>query len=263
MTSESATNDERPTTYDERSGRLPEHNFNAAVYGQRLGHPQSSGQGTGAGAGPDQRHHAGHGVDDRLRHLHRVGRNRPRSGFPGVADRRLGGGWIHDHRGRAQLRRVGRHDAAGRRPIRLSARGAGAVVGISLRLDFIPGDSDRNHRRRGRGLRQVSGRFLAIDFFDALAVAHLEGSAHSRRAHGAGQHGRRNQYPEPDGDPAGDFPFGGEYLRLEDGRGDSEHLHRGQSFRAAGIGGIRFRAWPKRAALWPRISAPTSGTTPD
>ena len=41
----------------------------------------------------------------------------------------------------------------------------GPLVGISLRLDVISGDSDRNDRRRGRGFRQVPGSFLSCGFF--------------------------------------------------------------------------------------------------
>ena len=41
------------------------------------------------GPWPDQRHHAGDGLDDRLRHLYCVGGNRPRSRFARAADWRL------------------------------------------------------------------------------------------------------------------------------------------------------------------------------
>ena len=81
---------------------------------------------------------------------------------PALVDRSLGRRWIHDHCGRAQLWRTSRHDAAGRRPIRLSARSARAALGISLRLDTFPGDSDRNHRRGRRGFRQVPRRLLFL-----------------------------------------------------------------------------------------------------
>ena len=51
------------------------------------------------------------------------------------------------------LWRAGGDDAAGRRAVRLPARGAGAAVGISLRLDFLFGHSDRNDCGRRRGVR--------------------------------------------------------------------------------------------------------------
>ena len=243
-------------------GGIPEYNDNAAVCGQRLGNSQSSGQGTGAGSGPDQRHHAGHGVDDRLGHLHRVSGDRREVGFAGSADRRLGRGRIHDDCGRAQLRRAGRDDAAGRRAVRLSARSAWAAVGISLRLDSVPGHSDRNDCRGRRGFRQVSRRVRSLDLFVELASAYLESPAHSRRPHGARQHGRRHQHAEPGRDPAGDLPFGREHLWSEDRCGDSEHLHRGEGFRAAGTGGIRIRARTQRAGSCGEFRR-TSGTTPD
>ena len=127
----------------------------------------------------------------------------PRGRFARAADRRLAGHRLPDHRRGAQLRRTGRHDAARRRPICLSARSAGAAVGISLRLDAFSGNPDRNHRRRGRGLRQVSRHLLSFDFFLAT------GSCTSGRfrpfisAHGAGQHGCRAEHAEPGGDSGG------------------------------------------------------------
>ena len=55
----------------------------------------------------------------------------------------------------------------GRRPVRLSARGVLAAVGVSLRLDAVPGHPDRDHRRRGRRLRALSRRAGAGDLADA------------------------------------------------------------------------------------------------
>ena len=148
----------------------------------RVGRRHPSRQRTSQRSRPDQRHHAGDGFDDRLGHLHRFRRDLPRSGFSRLADRRMAGHRIHDHRRRPQLRRTGGHDAACRRPIRLPARSAGAAVGLSIWLDAVPGDPDRNHRRRGRGLRQVSRRLLSLDFFLQLDTAHLEGSSDSTSA---------------------------------------------------------------------------------
>ena len=139
----------------------------------------------------------------------------------------------------------------------------GPLWGFLYGWTLISGDSDWNHRRRGRGVWQVPGRLRSVDFFDALASASVESSADSCRPDGSGQHGCRHQYAEPGGDPAGDFPFGGEHLRRENGRGDSEHFHRRQSFGAAGIGGVRASLWAATRRRWPQISARTSGTTRD
>ncbi len=130
----------------------------------------------------------------------------------------------------------------------------GPLWGFLYGWTLIPRNSDRDHRRRGRGVWQVPGRLCSLDFFFPLASAHLESSADSCRADGAGQHGCRHQHAESDGDPAGDFPFGRQHLWSEDGRGDSEHLHGRQSFRAAGIGGIRIRCWGAIRRRWPQIS---------
>src|SRR5208282_4687333 len=153
-------NDERPTANDQRRTtttndqrrthdrwRSPEYTDNAAAYGQRLGDSQSSGQGTGPGAGADQRDHAGHGVDDRVGNFYCVGRDWARGRLTGAADRGLGRGRVHDHCGRAQLRRTGGDDAASRRAVCLSARGAGAAVGVAF------------------------GKFLGV-FFPAISSTH-------------------------------------------------------------------------------------------
>ena len=88
----------------------------------------------------------------------------PRSQLARAADRGLAGHRLPHHRRRPELRRAGRHDAARRRTIRLPARSAGTALGISLRLDAFSGDSDRNHCRRRRGIRQVSRHFLSRQF---------------------------------------------------------------------------------------------------
>ncbi len=62
------------------------------------------------------------------------------------------------------LRRVGRHDASGRRPIRLFARGLVAIVRILIRLDLFHGDPNRNHRRGGSGVRPLPGDVMATHF---------------------------------------------------------------------------------------------------
>ena len=127
----------------------------------------------------------------------------PRSRLACAADRGLAGDRLPDHRRGPELWRAGGHDAARRRPVCLSARSAGAAVGISLRLDAFSGDPDRNHRRRRRGLRQVSRHLLSFDFFLELDCALLESSAHSYRPHGPGKHGNRAEHAEPGGDSGG------------------------------------------------------------
>ena len=61
---------------------------------------------------------------------------------------------------RALVRRTGGDDAEGRRPIRVSSRSILAAVGISLRLDAFPCDSDR-HDCSGRSwIRTLHGVLL-------------------------------------------------------------------------------------------------------
>ena len=121
--------------------------------GQRLGYPQPSRQGVGQSARTDQRHHAGDGLDDRLGHLSGFGGNCARSEFAGTFDRGVAGHRVHDDCGCPQLWRAGGDDAAGRRAIRLSARGARAAVGVPLRLDAVSGDPDGDDCGRRRGFR--------------------------------------------------------------------------------------------------------------
>ena len=45
---------------------------------------------------------------------------------------------------------------------------AGAALGISLRLDAFPCHSDRNHRCRGRRIRQISRHLLSLHFLHKL-----------------------------------------------------------------------------------------------
>ncbi len=159
----------------------------------------------------------------------------------------MGRGGIHDDCRRAQLRRTGGNDAASGRAVRLSARGTRAVVGLSLRLDAISGDSDRHDCCGRRGFRQVSRSFLPCDFFFQLDCASLEGSADPVGADGSGQHGRGNQYAEPGGYFAGDLPLGGQYLWGEDRGADPECVHRGQGLGAAGTGLVRLCPWAQCA----------------
>ena len=168
---------------------------------QRLGSPLPSRQRIRKRSRPDQRHHAGDGLHDRLGHLYCFRRNCARDRLAGAADRGLAGDRLYDHRRRSQLWRAGGHDAAGRRAIRLPAGSAGAAVGISLWLDAFSGHPDRDHCGGRRGLRQVSRHLLSLHFFLELDPAFLEGSADSHRPDGAGQHGCRAEHAEPGRDP--------------------------------------------------------------
>jgi hypothetical protein len=136
------------------------------VYASPSGEPKSQSKPgrdsasspAGAESWPFQLDGAGDRVHDRVRHLYcRCGHCRG-TNSPALLPGRVGGDGHPHHDWRAQLRRAGGHDAQGRRTVRLPARVAGAAVGISLRLDALPGHPDGHHRRRVRGLRQVSRR---------------------------------------------------------------------------------------------------------
>src|ERR1700722_6007117 len=159
----------------------------------------------------------------------------------------MGSRRIPDHRGSAQLWRIGGNDAASRRAIRVSAGGAGAALGISLRMDSLLGDSDGNYCCRGRGVRQVPGSLLSVNFFDSLASASLESPANPFGADGSGKHGCGRQHAEPGRYPARDFSFGGEYLWVKDRGAYPEYFYRGESFGAAGAGVVRAGAGTKCA----------------
>ena len=143
---------------------------------ERLGPPHPSGQRPRPRSRPDQRDHAGDGLHDRLGHLHCLRRNFPRSRVARAAHCRLDRHRLPHHCRRAHLRRTRRHDAARRRPVRLSARIARPALGISLRLDPLSRDSNRHHRRRRRSLRQVPRGFLAGHLLHSLDPPLLEGA---------------------------------------------------------------------------------------
>src|SRR5437763_1568629 len=106
-------------------------------------------------ARPPRRDRAGRRLDDRLGHLHRLGRHRAppagaRLAARGVGDRR------GTHRGGcAHLRAPRRRHAARRWPVRLPDRAVGAAVGLPLRLDAHARHSDRHDRGGGRGPRDL------------------------------------------------------------------------------------------------------------
>ena len=162
-----------------------------------------------------------------------------RGRFARAADRCLAGDRLPDHRRRPELRRTGGHDAARRRPVRLSARSARAAVGISIRLDAVSGDPDRHHRRGRSGLRQVSRHLLSLDFVLKLDCALLESSAHSYWPDGPGKYGSRPQHAEPGRHSGGGRALGHQYLRRENRRVDPERFYRRQGFGPAGPGVAR------------------------
>src|SRR2546428_557208 len=98
-----------------------------------------------------RRDRAGRRLDDRLGHLHRLGRHRTPPAGARLAARGL------DHRrgahrgGRAHLRAPRRRHAARRRPVRLPDRAVGAAVGLPLRLDARARHSDPHDRGGGPG----------------------------------------------------------------------------------------------------------------
>src|SRR3954471_7370181 len=95
------------------------------------------------------------------------------------------------HRRGPLLRRAGGDDAAGRRAVRLPARGLLAALGVPLRLDAVPGDPDRHHRRRGRGLRPLPRRAGAVRLAGELdRVPHQAVSRLRREPFGAAARGR-------------------------------------------------------------------------
>src|SRR2546426_494256 len=137
---------------------------------------------------PSRRDRAGRRLDDRLGHLHRLGRHRAPPAGARLAARGVGHRRGAHRGGRAHLRAPRRRHAARRRPVRLPDRAVGAAVGLPLRLDARARHSNRHDRGRGRGLRDLRRA--------ALAGARAGGAAcpprAARREPGAGSRGRRD-----------------------------------------------------------------------
>jgi hypothetical protein len=71
------------------------------------------------------------------------------------------------------------------------------ALGLSLRLDAVPGDSDRHNRRRGRGFWQVPGNFLAGNLLQPLDRPPLESAEVRRWPDDARRHGCGLEHAEP------------------------------------------------------------------
>ena len=119
------------------------------------------------------------------------------AGIAGAADCGVAGdGGDDDHR-RAELWRAGGDDAEGRRAVCVSARGAGAAVGISLWVDAVSGDSDGDDCGGGGGVREVSWGVLSECERVELDLAYRACSGVACGADGAGQYGHWVEYGEP------------------------------------------------------------------
>ena len=95
------------------------------------------------------------------------------------------GGLLVDRR-RPRLRRDGRHDAAGRRDVRLLPRGVRRAAGLPLRVGGVLGHPDRLRRRRRGRLRRVLLGLLPVALERARrlqrrAVRDLRGPARGGR----------------------------------------------------------------------------------
>ena len=188
----------------------------------------------GDGAVFGDRH--GDGVDDRLGDLHCVGGYVAGGGIAGAADRGVAGDGADDGDRGAELWGAGGDDAEGRRAVCVSARGAGAALGISVWVDAVSGDPDRDDCGGGRGVWEVSGRVLSQRERATLDLAYCDGAGGAGGADGPGQYGHWAEYGESDGD-CGDYAAdGAEYVWRAAGRGGAECVHLGEGAGAGGGG---------------------------
>ncbi len=95
------------------------------------------------------------GLVDRRRHLSHPREHREGGPERGLDPRPLGRGRTPRHRRRPRVRRDGRHDAEGRRHVRLFPRGLRGAAGLPLRVGRLLGDPHRLGRRRGGRVRPV------------------------------------------------------------------------------------------------------------
>ncbi len=118
--------------------------------------------------------------DDRLGHLHRLGRYRAPRGLARRAARGMDRRRPDDDRRRASLWRTGGDDAACGRPVRLPARGLRRDAGVPVRLDPAAGDPDRHYRGGRRRLRAL--RRGAVAGAGRPDVVRMAGRGARRRA---------------------------------------------------------------------------------
>ncbi len=207
---------------------------------------------------PVRRRRAGRRLDDRLGHLHRLGRERAPPPLPAPPPRRLGGRRSPDDGGGGLLRGAGRHASESRRAVRLLPRGVRVAPGVPLRLGDASRDPDRHHRGGGRGVCEVSrgsgaGRLRCAvggsrSFRADASATHRPGRR--RAAHRHQRHGPPRRHP------------------------DAERLHRREARGAAGprpgraasrnggrveVAGGRLLAGPVRVADHVRIRARRRG----
>src|SRR5438067_2237211 len=148
---------------------------------------------------PPRRDRAGRRLDDRLGHLHRLGRHRAPAAGARLAARRVGHRRGAHRDGRAQLRAPRRRHAARRRAVRLPERAVRAALGLPLRLDAGARHPDGHDRRRGGRLRHLCRRAVAGAHAVAGALLprqdHGEPGAGGRGRRGPAAHGAQRPWP--------------------------------------------------------------------
>ena len=142
----------------------------------------------------------------------------------------------HDAHRRSQLRRACRCDATCRRAVCLFARVAWAALGISLRLDHAPGDSDRDDRSRGNCLRKVYRGDLAVVFRFGLDLENRDVRSLANVVWVAGSLQRRDQPAESSGHCFDRSSHLDQYAWLACGKDSSKRIYSGESRFARGAG---------------------------
>src|SRR5260370_6004142 len=115
-----------------------------------------------------RRHHDRRGFDDRLRYFHRGGRDLTPDGLSGWTAAHLDSYGTAHGVGGAFLRRTGCAFSSRWRTVRVFARSLLSAMGISVRLDAFPGNSDGHHRSGCCGLRALPRRSVSLDLAHGL-----------------------------------------------------------------------------------------------
>src|SRR5258708_21148123 len=110
-----------------------------------------------------RRHHDRRGFDDRLRYFHRGGRDLTPDGLSGWTAAHLDSYGTAHGVGGAFLRRTGCAFSSRWRTVRVFARSLLPAVGISVRLDAVPGNSNGHYRRGCCWFRALPRRSVSID----------------------------------------------------------------------------------------------------